>query len=353
VYGSRFLAAPYRRAMMFRHSVMNRGLTFISNVFTDLDLTDVETCYKAVRTLLLKSIPLRSNDFRIEVELTMKLAKRRAQVFEVPIRYLPRSYREGKKIGAKDGVLALAAFLRFAVVDDLYHDDEYGSHILHQLERTRRFNVWLCDALRPFVGDRVLEIGAGIGNLTSQFIPRDEYCASDVNPTYLHYLSSYAAGKPYLEVRKVDAGAPDDFKPLEGRFDTVLMINVLEHLADEQVALRNVRSALAPGGRAIILVPQFPNLYSSLDVALGHRERYTREGLSRSLQTAGLVEERMFDFNRASVPGWWFNGVVLKRTTFSRVQLKVFDLAVPVLRHLDHLLPYGGQSVVAIARRDD
>ena len=169
----------------------------------------------------------------------------------------------------------------------------------------------------------------------------------------LHYLKSYAAGKPYLEVCKIDAGHQDDFSGLEGRFDTVLMVNVLEHLADEQCALKNIRSALEVGGRAVILVPQHPGLYSSLDVALGHRERYTRESLSRALRTAGFIEERLFDFNRASVPGWWFNGKVLKRKTFSRVQLKIFDLAVPVLRHIDPLLPYGGQSLIIVARRPD
>jgi glycosyltransferase involved in cell wall biosynthesis len=353
VFGSRYLAAAYRRALMFRHSLMNRWLTRVSNVFTDLDLTDVETCYKAVRTVLLQSIPLRSNDFRIEVELTMKLAKRGAQVYEVPIRYLPRSYREGKKIRASDGLMALAAFVKFAIVDDLYKDDEYGSHILHQLERTRRFNTWMADVLRPLLGDRVLEIGAGIGTLTSQFIPRDAYLASDVNPNYLHFLNSYAGGKPYLHVRKIDATCLEDFRGLEGAFDTVVLVNVLEHVTDEQQALANVRSALMSNGRAVILVPQHPALFSTLDVALGHRERYTRIGLRHSLELAGFVVERLFDFNRVSVPGWWLNGKVLKRRVFSRVQLKLFDTAVPLLRRMDRWLPYEGQSLIAVARRPD
>ncbi|MGE5246206.1 MAG: glycosyltransferase [Betaproteobacteria bacterium] len=354
VFGSRYLAGAYRRALLYRHSLMNRALTTVHNLFTDLDLTDVETCYKAVRTALLRSIPLRSNDFRIEVELAMKLAKRRAQVFEVPIRYLPRSPEEGKKLrAARDGIRALATIGRFSLVDDLYHDDEYGSHILHQLERTRRFNRWLADTLRPSLGDRVLEIGAGIANLTSQFIPRDLYVASDINPNYLEYLKSYSIGKPYLRVRKIDATSPEDFAGLEGCFDTVIMVNVLEHVEDEQQTLRNLRGALAVGGRAIILVPQHPALYSTLDVALGHRERYTRDGLRRSLANAGFVEERLFDFNRASVPGWWLNGKVLRRKVFSRVQLKMFDTAVPILRHFDRLLPFGGQSLIIVARRAD
>src|SRR5687768_11416652 len=83
VFGSRYISAPYRRALMHRHTMINKALTNISNWLTDLNLTDIETCYKAVKTELLKSIPLRSDDFRFEVELTFKLAKRRARVFEV------------------------------------------------------------------------------------------------------------------------------------------------------------------------------------------------------------------------------------------------------------------------------
>jgi len=352
VFGSRYLAAPYRRALMYRHSLMNRWLTTIANVFTDLYLTDVETCYKAVRTALLQSIPLRSNDFRIEIELTMKLAKRRAHVFEVPIRYLPRSYREGKKIRSRDGLRAVGAFLRFSVVDDLYHDDEYGSHILHQLERTQRFNTWMADVLRPFLGDRVLEIGSGIGNLTSQFIPRDVYVASDINPNYLHFLESYALGKPYLRALKIDATHAEDFAGLESQFDTVVIVNVLEHV-DEQPTLRNLKSLLEKDGRLVILVPQNPALYSTLDEALGHRLRYTHHTLKQAVENAGLVLDHMFDFNRVSVPGWWLNGKILKRKVFSRVQLKIFDTAVPVLRRIDRFLPYQAQSVIAVARRPD
>ena len=87
VYGSRFAGAEVRRVLFFRHQLGNKFLTFLSNLVTDLNLSDMETCYKAVRTELLKSIPIESNDFRIEPELTIKLAKRHARIFEVPISY--------------------------------------------------------------------------------------------------------------------------------------------------------------------------------------------------------------------------------------------------------------------------
>jgi glycosyltransferase involved in cell wall biosynthesis len=351
VFGSRFMASPYRRALMFRHSLMNRALTHVSNLFTDLDLTDVETCYKAVRTRLLQSIPLRSRDFQIEIELPAKLAKRRARIFEVPIRYVPRSYEEGKKIRASDGLKALGAMLRWSVLDDAYGDDEYGAQILLEIGRARRFNDWMAEALRPHLGNRVLEIGAGIGTLTSCFLPRERYVASDVNPHYLHYLRNYALGKPYLEVREIDVQRREHFTELAEAFDTVLLVNVLEHVADDAGALANVRSALAPGGRVVALVPAQPALYGTLDEALGHRRRYAPETLRAALERSGLELESVDDFNRFSVPGWWLNGKVMGRRSFSRLQIKGIEMLMPVLARFDRVLPWAGQSLVARARR--
>jgi 2-polyprenyl-3-methyl-5-hydroxy-6-metoxy-1,4-benzoquinol methylase len=349
VFGSRYMAAPYRRALMHRHTVMNQVLTGLSNWLTDLNLSDMETCYKAVSTRLLKSLPLRSNDFRFEVEITFKLAKRRARIFEAPIRYSPRSYDEGKKIRSKDGLLALIAMLKYWLIDDIYADDEYGSKILADLQTARRFNKWMGDTLRPHVGDRVLEIGAGIGTLTSQFIPRDLYLATDINPHYLHYLHAYSMGKPYLHVAKVDAGVPEDFANLAGLFDTVLIINVLEHVPDPAVTLRNIFAALAPGGRVVVLVPNHPALFNTLDTVLEHRERYTTTELRAQLETAGFRIDSIFDFNRTSVPAWFASGRIMRRTKFSRVQLKTLELMMPAVRRLDRLWPWGGLSLIGVA----
>ena len=351
VFGSRYISSHYRRALMFRHTLINNAITFIANVFTDLNLSDIETCYKAIRTPLFQSIPLRHNDFRFEIEIVFKLAKRHARIFEVPVSYLARSYQEGKKIKGRDAVLALATILHFWLIDDIYKQDEYGSHILVSLEKVRRFNLWMGKTLMPHVGDRVLEIGSGIGTLTSQFIPRECYLASDINPSYLSYLRAYSIGKPYLQVQRIDAGVPDDFCGLEERFDTVLMINVLEHVPNEQVALKNIWSALLPGGRAVILVPQHQGLYGSLDRVLEHRERYSRKSLQKGLEQAGFCVDSIVDFNRFSVPGWWLNGKVLRRKTFSPVQLKVLQMTMPVLHRIDSLLPWGGLSLIAVAVR--
>jgi glycosyltransferase involved in cell wall biosynthesis len=353
VFGSRFLTSEFRRALYYRHRLGNHLLTAISNLLTDIDLTDMETCYKAVRTELLHSIPIRSRDFRIEVELTFKLAKRGARIFEVPISYAGRTYEEGKKIGFKDAVRAVGAMCHWWLIDDLYKPDEYGSNDLVKLQTVRNFNRWMGDVLRPFVGARVLEIGAGIGNLTGTLLPRDRYTVSDINPHYLNYLRNFADGKPYMDVRRIDLTCENDFATISQQYDTVILINLFERIEDEYRALRNVRTALAPGGRAIVLVPQNPRLSGSLDEVLGHQRRYTRETVRRILEAEGFTLERLWDFNRVTTPAWWVNGQVLRRRRFSKVQLKILNSLTGLFRRLDSVMPWQGASLIAVARRQD
>jgi glycosyltransferase involved in cell wall biosynthesis len=351
VFGSRYLSATYRRALMYRHTLMNKGITALSNWLTDLHVTDVETCYKAVNTTLLKSVPIRSNDFRFEIELTFKLAKRGARVFEVPIRYLPRSYNEGKKIRPKDGLLALAAMFHWTLIDDLYENDEYGTRLLSELDKARRFLLWVGKTIRPWVGDRVLEIGAGLGSITNQIIPRELCVAAEVNPNYLAYLRSYAIGKPYLHVMELDPAKPEMFRGLEAQFDTVIMLNVLEGLEDPLSTLKSSYESLRNGGNLVIQVAQGKKRFGTLDQERGRHQRFERSELCELVQAAGFHIQHIMEFNRMSVPGWLLNGKLLKRKSFSRVQLKVLDTLLPLIRPLERLWPWKGLSLIAVGTK--
>jgi len=114
VFGSRFAGTP-RRVLYFWHSVLNKGLTTLSNVFTDLNLTDMETCYKAFRAECIRSVRLEEDRFGFEPEVTAKLARRGYRIYEVPISYHGRTYAEGKKIGWKDGMRAIYAIVKYGV----------------------------------------------------------------------------------------------------------------------------------------------------------------------------------------------------------------------------------------------
>jgi glycosyltransferase involved in cell wall biosynthesis len=116
VYGSRFLGGPHR-VLLFWHSVGNRILTTLSNMITDLNLTDMETCYKVFRADILRKICLRENRFGFEPEFTVKISKARCRVYEVPISYSGRDYSEGKKIGWKDGVAAIYFIFKYKFFD--------------------------------------------------------------------------------------------------------------------------------------------------------------------------------------------------------------------------------------------
>jgi glycosyltransferase involved in cell wall biosynthesis/phospholipid N-methyltransferase len=348
VFGSRFAGGQARRALLFRHELGNRLLTFLTNLVTNVNLTDMETCYKAVRTDLLRSIPLVSDDFRLEPELTIKLAKREARLFEVPISYSGRTYQEGKKIGWRDGVKALLAILRFWWSDHVYQDDEWGSQILGRMARAPRFNAWMADTIRPFCGQRILELGSGTGNLTRRLIPRDQYVASDINPLYLQSLEALTADRPYLDVTLTDVTRGETFPRPEGGFDTVVCLNVVEHVDDDVGALRNIRDVLAPSGRAIVLVPQDPAVFGTLDEVLGHRRRYTVASLTALAAQAGFAVREMVHFNRIGRPAWWLNGRLLKRRTFGLFQIMMLNLLTPLFRLVDRALPFQALSLIAV-----
>jgi glycosyltransferase involved in cell wall biosynthesis len=347
VFGSRFLASEYRRVLFFRHELGNRFLTLLCNVVSDLNLTDMETCYKMVRTELLKSIPLVGKGFAIEPEIAIKLAKRGARIFEVPIRYAGRTYQEGKKIDWKDGIRAIVAILRFGYSDYIYAEDVYGSQVLGRLNRAPRFTKWMADVIRPYVGEKVLEIGAGTGNLTVQLIPRRLYWASDINPLYLTYLENVGLNRPYMRVGYTD-GEKGESYPKEQKFDTVICLNVVEHLGDDLTALNNIRGVLEDGGRAIVLVPCGPWLFGTLDEVLGHHRRYTRKQLMELVEKAGFHMENVLEFNRIGVIAWWLNGRLLRKRTFGLWQIKILNLLTPIFRVLDNFLPLPPLSLIAV-----
>jgi glycosyltransferase involved in cell wall biosynthesis len=350
VFGSRFLPAGERRVLYFWHALANRILTTLVNLAADLNLTDVWTCYKAFRTELLKSIPLRNPRFGFEPEITIKLAQRQVSIYETPISYHGRTYEEGKKIGRLDAIAALGTVLRFWLVRDIYQSA--GPEILDTLSRAPRFNRWMAETIEPYVGRRVLEIGAGIGNLSRHLARRRErYCATDIDDEALARLRVRLAHRPNLEIRRCDVASAADFEGLDQSVDTVVCLNVIEHVEDDLAALRNVRRALTPGGCALVLVPEGMSVYGSYDKALGHFRRYSEEQLTQRMREAGFTVEKVIAFNRPTRPGWWFNGRVLHRKTFSRLQLALFDRLVPLWRRIDPYLPWKPTSIIAVGRK--
>jgi glycosyltransferase involved in cell wall biosynthesis len=354
VYGSRFAGSEVRRVLFFRHELGNKFLTFLSNLVTNLNLTDMETCYKAVRTALLKSIPIESNDFRIEPELTIKLAKRSARIFEVPINYFGRTYAEGKKINWRDGLRALFAIVKFAVSARIYLPDMHESYVRARFWHVPRFSSWIADMIRKYCGNRVLEIGSCEGNLALKLLPRDRYVACETNPLYLRTLEALKSERPYLEVSYCDVMEMSSFPPTEEGYDTVICLNVLQHVNDDRVAISNIKNALAIRGTAIVMVPQGDRSFATSDQGKAQPSRYGKESFRGLAESCGFAVRDILEFNRIGTVAKFINGKILFRRSFNGFQLWVLNVLTPVFRAIDRFLPFRAESLIAILeRRDD
>ena len=351
VFGSRYLAGAETRVLPFWHSMINKGLTLVANMFSNLALTDMETCYKVFRTDLLKSIPIRTDRFGFEPEIVMKSAKRKFRIYEVPISYHGRSYEEGKKIRWSDGLQALGAVFHFWLIDDLYAAP-YGRGVLNNLTGTPQYLSWLARILRRHMGDEILEVGAGIGSLSGRLMGRRMlYMAAEKDPLHLHALRNRFLRTPNVVVQHIDPQIPEHFTGLEACFDTVLCLNVLEYLDDPARTLESLRATLKPNGVLIVLVPQGPRLFGSLDRGLGHKRRYGSSQARRLLESEAFEVEKVYNFNKAGAPPWWAYSRLFGKRHINKVILKIFDKTVWAWRHLDRLMPWPGLSLILVARK--
>ncbi len=351
VYGSRFVPRRMRSVLNYHHALGNILLTHISNFTTGLYLTDMETCYKAFRTEILKTIPIRSNRFSLEPELTAKISKRGCRVYEVPISYRGGRNSQGKKTGWLDGFSALGTILKYWIIDDCY-EQRYGHSILQSISSARRFTRWMVRVIEPWLGRNILEIGSGIGNI-SRFLPRRETLTlTDIDPVSMRILNSSFHDDPHVRIARLDLNSDEDFQALpDGNYDSVVCLNVLEHIDDDTSALRRIHSVLSPGGTLALLVPQYPWLFGSYDEDVEHKRRYSKSGLKRIMSEAGFEILHVQSFNMLAIPAWWLNSVLLRRHSMGRMQMKLFDMMVPLMRLLEGHMPLPGISLVAIGRK--
>jgi glycosyltransferase involved in cell wall biosynthesis len=352
VYGSRF-AGTCRRVHSFWHSLGNKVLTSLSNMFTDLSLTDMETCYKVFRTDVLQGIPIRSNRFGFEPEITAKIAKLGCRVFEVPINYYGRTYAQGKKIGWKDAFQALYIILKYWLVDDLYTSEAAGLRALRIMESAGKYNRWLFHQCEPFLGQRVLEMGSGVGNIVPFLLDKEQVFVTEVFPSYLQELQREFGRFFNVKVFPLDFNDPEAFQRLARAetVDTVLSVNVLEHIPDDDMALKGCFDILPEDGRLVLLVPAHQRLYCGMDEYLGHRRRYDRDPLRRQLQSAGFEVVHEQYLNTLGALGWFFNGRLLKRRLLPSRQLRLFDRLVRWLDMEKGLKPWFGLSLLMVGRK--
>ncbi|MEO8449533.1 MAG: class I SAM-dependent methyltransferase [Gemmatimonadota bacterium] len=235
--------------------------------------------------------------------------------------------------------------------EELRPGDEAGAETLEIMSAAPRYNAWQYEVIAAHIGRRVLEVGSGIGNMSEQILtePRDRVILTDIDPWYRGLLAQKFIDRPEVQVAELclpDPIAPEVFRGAQ--LDTVVALNVVEHIQDDVGALTTIRQLLVRGGHAVILVPAMDQLYGSLDQELGHFRRYTRRRLATAFEKAGLHLVTMKWFNRVGTLGWWINARVRLRRRIPLQQLKAFDTLVPLLR-LERFLPFPfGQSLIAV-----
>ena len=241
--------------------------------------------------------------------------------------------------------------LHFWLIDDLYVEP-YGRGSLNNITGTPQYVSWLTSLLRPYVRDNVLELGAGIGNITARVMgKRSHYIASEKDPLYLHALRNRFLRTPNVSVQQLDPASPADFAPLRETVDTVLCLNVLEYVDDPGTTIRAIQETLQIGGVLLVLVPQGRGLFGSIDKTLGHKRRFQADELGTLLQQSGFEITRWIQLNKIGTPAWWLYGRVLKSRHINKITLKLFDKSVWFWRWIEPLLPWRGLTLIAVARR--
>ncbi|MCK5219454.1 class I SAM-dependent methyltransferase [bacterium] len=218
---------------------------------------------------------------------------------------------------------------------------------LEKLTEARNYNQWIYKLCQPYLGARILEIGSGIGNMTGIFLGHgSRVLATDMDPQRLDKLR-----KQWPEQKKLDIAAWDLNKAAPEKVsnfnpDTILCINVLEHIENDLAALQRMSSLLVTGGKLLLYVPALAWIYGTLDAELHHFRRYGMKEVGEITDQAGFIREKLHYVNMLGVPGWWWNNRIIKSRCFSSKQVKLFDRLVPLAACLEQWLkPCLGQSL--------
>jgi SAM-dependent methyltransferase len=218
------------------------------------------------------------------------------------------------------------------------------------MAQAKNYFAWQARLVLPELGQRVLEVGCGTGNFTQTLLDREAVIAIDHEPACVSRLAERFPGQPNLHAR-VASPCEDSFRELAHfRLDSVVCLNVLEHIEDDAAALRNM-AAILPGGCVIVLLlPAFPALYGPIDRNLEHFRRYSVASLKRLAAGAHLTIEKLEYMNLIGFFGWWVNARILKRQVQSTSQIAVFDKwVVPLLSRIESRFPPPfGQSLLAV-----
>lgn len=219
--------------------------------------------------------------------------------------------------------------------------DPVGQNILETVQKADYYNHWTFNLIKPYLQGEIIEIGSGIGNFTT-LLKDYRLTATDYNQNYLAKLT--------VPTFQFDLTCSNTPRALLNKFDIAICFNVLEHIAEQNQALQNIKNTLRPGGKLIILVPAFQFAFGKLDRNLGHFRRYTKKSLNNALIRNGFTIEKSRYLNPLGLIGWWINSL-FRHGSVANWQIAVFDLLSRPILFLEQYLSFPfGLSVMTIAR---
>jgi SAM-dependent methyltransferase len=224
---------------------------------------------------------------------------------------------------------------------------------LEMMAAATNYRGWMFHRIAPYIGQRVLEVGAGIGNFTMLLLDRELVVAVDTYGPCVEALERrFASATNVVPIEANIARLAGD-RLSHYRFDTIVCLNVLEHIEDDVRALDTMHDVLVDSGRLVLLVPAFGFLFGTVDRALQHHRRYTRRTLVPKLVAACFEIEKTFYMNLVGMAGWFLNNRVLKRREESPAQILLFDrFFAPYADRLEQFIrPPIGLSLIAVCRK--
>ena len=220
------------------------------------------------------------------------------------------------------------------------------------MKKAKEYNKYLFFNIQPFIGKRILEIGCSIGNITDFFIDKGFVCGIDIIEEAVKTINKKYKKKKNFKAVLLNAEDKKILKLKRYNFDTIVCINVLEHIEKDTLTLRYFYKLLKKKGRLLLIVPAHKWLYGSVDKSDHHYRRYTKKEVIKKVKGAGFKIKRIHYFNFFGIFGWFLNGKILKKEMVDSSMLSFYDKLFPILVRIEKFFPgLIGLSIVCIAEK--
>jgi SAM-dependent methyltransferase len=220
--------------------------------------------------------------------------------------------------------------------------DYVGHENLELMSRSHRFIEWMYGEIKPVLHGDVLEVGSGIGTFSEKIIrdlPSSNVTLTDASLTYVRALEERFSNDNNIFTYKLDLNCKRDYERIGyEKFDSILAINVLEHIKNDEFALEELHKMLKREGLLVVLVPCHKFLYNVIDTSIGHFRRYTKRDLESKARKAQFTIDRMFYFNMLGIVGWYMNGNLGGNPRINSGAYEIFDKIVPLLRYSEKII---------------